>query len=243
MATPVQHRRDSAADWTSNDPVLLDGQIGIESDTGKFKFGDGITAWTSLDYRNVDSVLGAITGIIQSDGAGNLSAASAGTDYAAAADVDDLVTLSGVAANSANFGTFTGDTLGDTETVKTALQTLETAVDTLIGTSGHDLVTLDVNADTLLSLSTQELGLDVQNANKVLAGPTTGADAVPAFRDLVADDIPDISAVYEPVLPAKTDKALMTLHTSRVTPIHSLNRSPLASSNGTPDSCTFLPGA
>jgi hypothetical protein len=50
-------------------------------------------------------------------------------------------------------------------------------------------VTLDVNADTLLSLSTQELGLDIQGANELFAGPTTGADDVPSFRTLVAADL------------------------------------------------------
>ena len=67
-------------------------------------------------------------------------------------------------------------------------------IETLPG--GHDAVTLDANAETLLSLSTQELGLDTQTANKVFAGPASGAVAVPTFRDLVAADIPDLSAVY-----------------------------------------------
>ena len=40
--------------------------------------------------------------------------------------------------------------------------------------------------------------LAVQNANKVWAGPTTGADATPTFRSLVAGDIPDISGTYVP---------------------------------------------
>jgi hypothetical protein len=53
----------------------------------------------------------------------------------------------------------------------------------------HNAITLDANADTLLSLSTQELGLDTQTANRVLAGPTSGAAAVPTFRALVAADI------------------------------------------------------
>jgi hypothetical protein len=44
-------------------------------------------------------------------------------------DVADLVTLSGVAANSVNLGAFTGATLSDTETVKSALQSLETALE------------------------------------------------------------------------------------------------------------------
>lgn len=67
-------------------------------------------------------------------------------------------------------------------------------IQTLAG--GHDAVTLDANADTLLSLSTQELGLDTQVANKIFAGPDSGADAVPTFRALVAADIPDLSGTY-----------------------------------------------
>lgn len=59
-----------------------------------------------------------------------------------------------------------------------------------MGPSPHDPVTLDANADTLLSLSTQELGLDTQLANLVFAGPDAGDAAVPAFRSLVEADIP-----------------------------------------------------
>jgi hypothetical protein len=74
------------------------------------------------------------------------------------------------------------------EDVAPSLNAVYDKIETLAG--GHDAVTLDANADTLLSLSTQELGLDVQDANKVLAGPTTGGAVVPAFRTLVAGDIP-----------------------------------------------------
>lgn len=51
MAVQIQIRRDSAADWTSNDPTLALGEIGYETDTGKFKIGDGSTAWTALEYN------------------------------------------------------------------------------------------------------------------------------------------------------------------------------------------------
>jgi hypothetical protein len=47
-------RRDSAADWTSNNPVLLLGEPGIETDTRKIKYGDGATAWNSLGYSATD---------------------------------------------------------------------------------------------------------------------------------------------------------------------------------------------
>jgi hypothetical protein len=46
----IQMRRDTAADWTSTDPTMSDGEMGFESDTNRFKIGDGATAWTSLAY-------------------------------------------------------------------------------------------------------------------------------------------------------------------------------------------------
>lgn len=52
MIIPMQQRRDTAANWTSKNSVLLDGEIGIEKDTGKAKVGNGSTAWNSLAYWN-----------------------------------------------------------------------------------------------------------------------------------------------------------------------------------------------
>lgn len=54
----------------------------------------------------------------------------------------------------------------------------------------HMVVTLDADAEALLSLNIQELGLDTQPANTVLAGPATGAVNEPTFRALVAADLP-----------------------------------------------------
>lgn len=50
MATKIQLRRGTAAQWTAANPVLSDGEIGIETDTLKAKVGDGLTAWNSRDY-------------------------------------------------------------------------------------------------------------------------------------------------------------------------------------------------
>ena len=50
MTTRLQQRRDTAANWTSNNPTLAAGEIGYETDTAKFKIGTGSTAWTSLAY-------------------------------------------------------------------------------------------------------------------------------------------------------------------------------------------------
>ena len=40
----MQQRRDTAANWTSANPTLLSGELGYETDTGKFKIGDASTA-------------------------------------------------------------------------------------------------------------------------------------------------------------------------------------------------------
>jgi Major tropism determinant N-terminal domain len=50
MATRMQQRRGTAAQWTSADPVLNAGEMGWESDTNKFKIGDGTNHWVDLDY-------------------------------------------------------------------------------------------------------------------------------------------------------------------------------------------------
>ena len=60
MADIIQIRRDSAADWTSIDPTIAEGEFGYETDTAKMKLGDGSTAWTSLSYWS-----GAITAVTE----------------------------------------------------------------------------------------------------------------------------------------------------------------------------------
>ena len=50
MATKIQIRRDTAANWTTNDPVLSVGEQGFETDSNKMKIGDGTSAWSALEY-------------------------------------------------------------------------------------------------------------------------------------------------------------------------------------------------
>ena len=50
MASIIQIRRDTASNWTSANPTLAQGELGIETDTLKVKVGDGSTAWTSASY-------------------------------------------------------------------------------------------------------------------------------------------------------------------------------------------------
>ena len=73
MANRIQIRRDTAANWTSANPILAQAEIGEELDTKKAKIGDGTTAWVSLDYWVVpnsvpittlgDTIYGAALGV------------------------------------------------------------------------------------------------------------------------------------------------------------------------------------
>src|ERR1035441_5199722 len=47
-----QFRHDTASNWIANNPLLLLGEMGSESNTGKFKVGDGITLWNDLPYSS-----------------------------------------------------------------------------------------------------------------------------------------------------------------------------------------------
>jgi hypothetical protein len=61
MATTIiQVRRDTAANWTSNNPILATGELGFETDTGLFKIGRNDTDWTSLAYAQVAGPTGPV---------------------------------------------------------------------------------------------------------------------------------------------------------------------------------------
>jgi hypothetical protein len=61
MSVKIQFRRDTAANWTSTNPILAQGEFGYETDTMKYKLGNGSTAWTSLSYSNLRSLDTAIS--------------------------------------------------------------------------------------------------------------------------------------------------------------------------------------
>jgi len=65
MATRMQQRRGTAAQWTAANPVLAAGEIGFETDTNKFKMGNGSSAWSALQYfANAAELQTAITSLI-----------------------------------------------------------------------------------------------------------------------------------------------------------------------------------
>jgi len=82
MPTKIQLRRDTAADWTSNNPTLSAGEFGWESDTNRFKIGTGSAAWASLAYADTLKTLGDILvngSTISAPSNGDLTLTTSGT--------------------------------------------------------------------------------------------------------------------------------------------------------------------
>ena len=65
MATRMQQRRGLASQWASVNPVLAAGEIGFETDTSKFKMGNGTSTWSQLSYfANATELQAAIDSVV-----------------------------------------------------------------------------------------------------------------------------------------------------------------------------------
>ena len=98
MATQIQLRRDTASNWTSNNPTMAAGEFGWESDTNRFKIGDGSSNWQNLAYAS-DGDTSGIT-FVGDDSTGTLVKQNetfkiAGTQNITAVVSGDTLTLTG----------------------------------------------------------------------------------------------------------------------------------------------------
>ena len=95
--------------------------------------------------------------------------------------IDNVATLTGVAKDSANLGTFTGSTIADSATLKAAIQALETAVETKA--TSAVVTEIDTNVDDLISLTgvaEQQTGLGTFTGSTI----SDGANIKDALQDL-----------------------------------------------------------
>ena len=84
--TKIIQRHDTAANWASVNPVLAQGETGIEDDTRKFKFGDGTTAWADLPYASSEGGGSGTSyvftgGLTESNGVVSVNGANLKTDF------------------------------------------------------------------------------------------------------------------------------------------------------------------
>lgn len=164
----IQIRKGTASLWASVNPVLAEGELGLETDTGKIKGGNGVDAWSALPYSgsgggggSVDSVNGQTGVVVLDKGDIGLS------------NVDNTADLSKPISTA-------------TQTALDAKASTSALTSGLAGKSdvGHTHVTADVTGlDTSLSgkLSTSVLS----GTSKITVGTT--APVSPATGDIWID--------------------------------------------------------
>jgi len=148
MATRMQQRRGTAAQWTAANSTLAAGEIGFETDTNKFKIGNGSSNWAALSYFANTAGLEALL----NDGA---PAALNTLNEIAAAINDDPTFFTTVGTNLTNHQNDTTDIHGIANTAN--LETTsgaQTKADTAVGTHNSDTTDVHGIADTTL-LATQ----------------------------------------------------------------------------------------
>ena len=150
MAVQIQMRRDTAANWTSAGPTLAAGEWGLETDTLKFKIGDGTTAWASLAYSSLPSGVlqlsgGAMTGAITTNSTFD------GRDVAAdGATADAALPKAGGAMTGAITTNSTFDGV-DIATRDAVLTSTTTTANTALPKAGGTLSGAIVAADQIIS--------------------------------------------------------------------------------------------
>lgn len=125
MASQIQLRRGTASQWSSVNPVLAQGEMGVETDTGQFKIGDGSTAWGSLSYGGLQGPAGTAISRYYGDGSdGDLTLSSGVTTLTRDFYYNNL-TLEGTAIiNTAGYRIFVANTLNLTNAGPTAIRSI-----------------------------------------------------------------------------------------------------------------------
>lgn len=103
--TRIQIRRDTAAHWTSSNPILAGGEVGLETDTRNAKFGDGSSTWNSLSYFVNQATSGnsitALTSDVSATGPGITAATVNSVGGASATSVANTVNAVTAATSAA----------------------------------------------------------------------------------------------------------------------------------------------
>jgi hypothetical protein len=186
VVTQFQFRRGTAAQWTSANPTLAAGEPGYETDTGKFKVGDGSTAWNSLSYQGA----GTVTSITAGTGLSGGTISSSGT----IAIDSTVVTTTGTQTLTNKTATgliYTQTLLTPTFTTNAYTLVLGDQGDILLASNGSTAgtVTIPTNASVAFPTGTQitviQTGagqITIQGAGGVTVNSTGATATAPKLR-------------------------------------------------------------
>ena len=199
----MAQRRDTAANWTSANPTLLAGEIGIESDTNKIKLGTGSTAWTSLSYTPwsqvsayplVNADIASAAAIVDTKLA---TIATAGKVSNSATTATSANTASAIVARDAsgNFtaGTITAALTGNASTVTTNANLTGdvTSVGNATAIASGVIVNADINASAAIA------GSKIVAATTSVVGAVQLSDSTSTTSSVLAATPTAVKAAYD----------------------------------------------
>jgi hypothetical protein len=223
MATRMQQRRGTAAQWTAANPTLAAGEIGFETDTNKFKMGNGSSNWAALTYFANTAGLEALL----NDGA---PAALNTLNEIAAAINDDPAFFTTIATNLSTHAADTTDVHG---IVNTALLATQEFVTDEIGLVTGDYSSL---AGTGIDWNSEEERFDLANTVATTSNITDHNSATTSVHGIANTAL---LATTTDVSTAKTAaettaSGYVTTHNSATTNVHGIaDTSILVTTTGT----------
>ncbi len=223
MATRMQQRRGTAAQWTSANPVLNAGEMGWESDTNKFKIGDGTNHWANIDYfADINSTVNPAFGssiTFEGATANDFETTLAITDPTAdrtitIPDVTGTVITTGNLSDITNIGVFTSTIVMEGSTANDHELTISAGDPTADRTATFP----DATGTIVLDSATQTL------TNKTIAfGSNTVSGTLAEFNTAVTDanlvsldgsETLTNKTLTSPVISTITNSGTLTLPTS-----------------------------
>lgn len=204
LKTKIQLRHDTAANWEANKTVvLLAGELGFETDTNKFKIGDGVKTWAELPYAVKDEI--ALT--------------------------DENVTMTDDFTATVNIGTFTVPSSGS-GTIAAQGKTLKEFLSGLFAKAKDPNVTQPSVSISLTGAGAKEVGSEFTpsytvkfNAGSYQYGPATGVTATYAVSDTASHTATAASGSFAKFTVADTTNykvSVVATHTAGVAPKNNL---------------------
>ena len=202
MATVrLQLRRGTAAQWTSSNPILAAGEMGVETDTRKVKIGDGTSTWTTLDYVAAD--VPAI-GEIAQDAINDAFVAGTGITKSYD-DSGNTITVSvdtSVIATKAELAEVSQDSVNDAIVAGVGLDK--------VYDDNANTITLDIDSTVATLTGTQTL------TNKTLTSPAISTPTGIVKADVGLSNVDNTSDADKPVSTAT--QAALNLKAATVSP-------------------------
>ena len=223
MATRMQQRRGTAAQWTAANPILAAGEIGFETDTSKFKMGNGSSTWTALQYFANASELAAIIG----DGA--MPALLNSLDELAQAIGDDpqfYLTVGQNLTNHQNDSTMVHG-IADTSLLATTGDVNTAATGAAVALAAHEADTTLVHgiADTALLATTADVQAAATSAASALSTHASDTTDVHGIADTsVLATVTAVSTAKSEAIADAADAAdsKIATHNSDTTDVHGI---------------------